>query len=372
MKKGIFKSIIALLLIVAMFTIFCDKKSTDSTSDTDDFSNLVGTWLSQNASVDVKFVTNSNQTANDFISEADGGISVVGAYTADLKYLIDLPIEGMRMIMITEDMLLTALLKPTSSTSMLSLMILEALSSGYAEYQVVSNANDTTYYYGDFDDFIISDTETQVTANNAQFITGATSTIAKSKSTSENQTVTLNGTITAETISISANTPTSILPFPIPIPATDIGTVTLNQDSTFTAQFTIEDFLEIDTTITGSWYVEDDKLYLGPPEGEEGDPLEFDYTLQGGNLTISAELELSELLDEVDTDDLDVMELLETVFRLDEGSLEDIIIDITIVMVKGTSKVYFERSKKSPWFDDEYRNQAISKILHKLDSMVNR
>ncbi len=371
MKKNILKSILVFLLFSSLVLIFCDKKSTDSNGDskTSDFSALTGTWLSQSATVDVKLKTNSNQTANDLLSQADGAISVTGDHPADLKYIIDLPMEDFRNIIITEDMLLTVLLKPTSTTSMLSIS-LGSLDQGVM-FQVISDT-DTTYYFGDINDFTISETQAQVTANDAVFTTGYGSTNSKSKTARNTSQVKLNGTITANTISISANDPTSILPFPIPLPAEDIGTVTLNEDSTFIAEFSIEDFVEVDTSITGKWYVEDDKLILGPPEGEEGEPIEFDYSLQGGNLTLTASIGISEFLDDVDTGDFDVMALLEAVFGLDPGSLTDVIIDIELVMSKGTSKLYLEKSKKSLWFDDEYRNQTISRILHKLDSMMNR
>jgi len=371
MKKNVLKSIFVFLLFFSVVLIFCDKNSTDSNgdSDTSDFTALTGTWLSQSATVDVKLETNSNQTANDLLSEADGAISVTGDYPADLKYIVDLPMEGFRNIIITENMVLTTLLKPTSTTSMLSIT-LSSLSQGVM-FQVMSDT-DTTYYFGDINDFTVSETQAQVTADNAIFISGYASPKSTIETTANNAQVMLDGTITASTISISANDPTSILPFPIPLPAEDIGTVTMNQDSTFTAEFTIEDFVEIDTSITGKWYIEDDKLILGPPEGEEGEPLEFDYSLQGGNLTVTASIGISEFLDDVDTEDIDVMGLLEAVFGLDTGSLSDVIVDIEIVMSKGTSKLYLEKSKESLWFDDEFRNQTISRILHKLDSLVNR
>jgi len=371
MKKNMLRSVIIFLLVFALVLIFCDKNSTDSNGDSakSDFNDMVGTWLSQSATVDVKLETNSNQTAYDILSEANGEISVSGDYSADLKYIIDLPMEGFRNIIITQDMLLTTLLKPTATTSMLSIS-LSSLSQAVM-FQVMSDT-DTTYYFGDINDFTISETEAQVTANNAVFISGYGNTNLKLNKASSTAQVMLDGTITASTISISANDPTSILPFPIPIPAEDIGTVTLNQDSTFIAEFTMEEFVEVDTSITGRWFVEDDKLILGPPEGEEGEPLEFDYSLQGGNLTITASIGISEFLGDVDTGDIDVMELVESFFGLDAGSLTDVIIDIELVMSKGTSKLYLEKSKKSLWFDDEYRNMTISRILHKLDSMMNR
>ncbi|MFO7890282.1 MAG: hypothetical protein R6V04_08065 [bacterium] len=371
MKKNIFKNLIVLVLSISLLVIFCDKNSTDSNGDseTTDFSALVGTWLSQSATVDAKLETNSNQTANDFLSEANGAISVTDGYLADLKYIVDLPMEDTRIILISEDMMLTALLKPTATTSML-FFSLSSLSQNVM-YQVLSDA-DSTYYFGDIDDFTISETQAQVTANNATFISGFGSTNSKLNTAGNTAQVILDGIITANTISISANDPTSILPFPIPIPAEDMGTVTLNQDSTFTAEFTIEDFVEVDTSITGSWSVKNDKLILGPPEGEEGEPLEFDYSLQGGNLTLTSSIGISEFLDDVETEDIDVMELLESFFGLDTGSLVDVIIDIEIVMSKGTSKLYLKKSKKSPWFNDEYRNQMISRILHKMNSLVNR
>lgn len=371
MKKNMLRSVIIFLLAFALVLIFCDKNSTDSNGDSDksDFNAMVGTWLSQSATVDVKLETNSNQTANDFLSEANGAISVTGDYLADLKYIVDLPMEDTRVLLISEDMLLTALLKPTATTSML-LFSLSSLSQNVM-YQVFSDA-DTTYYFGDINDFTISETQAQVTANNATLISGYGSSDSKLNITGSTAQVMLDGTITANTISISANDPTSILPFPIPIPAEDIGTVTLNQDSTFTAEFTMEDFVEVDTSISGIWYVEDDKLMLGPPEGEEGEPLEFDYSLQGGNLTLTASIGISEFLDDVDTEDINVMALVESLFGLDTGSLTDVIVDIEIVMSKGTSKLYLEESEKFPWFDKQFRNNTISRILHKLDSLVNK
>lgn len=372
MRRGMFKILGIFLLVFSLLVIFCDKKSTDSDdngSGTPEPSALVGTWLSQTATVDVLLETSSNQTANDFLSEADGEIGVTGAYNADLKYLLDVAIEDVRMTMVTENMILLSLLKPTSSSSMLSLTSFGLF--GLASYEVVEDG-DTTTYYGDFEDFTLSETQAQLTADNAVFTSGMTSTNPLLKSSANTATVTLDGTITAVTKAIPANTPTSILPFPLPLPADDIGTVTMNENGTFTAEFTMEDFVEVDTTITGIWYVDDGTLYLAPPAGEEGDTLEMDYSVQGSNLTIDAEIAISEFLEGVDTEDMDVMELLEGIFGFDDGSLEDAIIDITIIMSKGTSKMVMDKREKSPWFDDEYRNQMIAKMLHRLDSIIKR
>ena len=373
MKKDIFKSFIILLVFSLVFTFSCDNKSTNGGSEGDDFDALVGTWLSQSATVDVLVETNSNQTANDLFSQADGEIGVTGEYDTDLKYMLDVYMEGIRLVMISEDMLLTMLMKPTSSTSMLTLtsMTFGGEIFGTAIYDVVSNV-DSTSYVGNFEDFDLSPTQAQVTADNAIFVGGLAAPNVRSESTAPTGTITMNGTITAATMPISANDPTSVLPFALPLDATDIGTVTLNNDSTFSADFTMEDFVEIDTTINGRWYIEDGKLVLAPPEGEAGEPLELDYELDGNNLIVTAVIALSEILGEVDTGGLDVLGLLESVLGLDEGSLEDVIVEVEITMSKGAGKVNFNKGEISPWFDDDYRNQEISRLLHNLDALLKR
>jgi len=372
MKKDIFKSLIILLVFSLVFTFSCDNKSTNGGSEGNDFDALVGTWHSQSATVDILVETNSNQTANDLFSQADGKLEVEGEYTTDLKYMLDVYMEGIRLVMISEDMLLTMLMKPTSSTSMLTLSAMTFGDEifGSAVYDVVSNG-DSTSYIGNFEDFDLSQTQAQVTANDAIFVSGFASPKVKLDN-AKTATVTMSGTITAATMPISANDPTSILPFALPLDATDIGTVTLNDDSTFSADFTMEDFVEIDTTINGRWYIEDDKLILAPPEGEAGEPLELDYELDGNNLIVTAVIALSEFLGEVDTGGLDVLGLLESVLGLDPGSLEDVIVEVEITMSKGAGKVNFNKGEKSPWFDDDYRNQEISRILHQMDAWLKR
>lgn len=362
MQKKIFLFILFLFLSVSLlFFAACEKKSTNSNNGNGtSFSLLVGTWNSQSATVDIKFVTNSAQNAIDLLSEATGNISVSGDHSAQLTYLLSVPFGQIIACVITNVSMLQYLMQPSYPYHLLQLSMTPF--ANIVTYTAVETENDSTVHIGDFGDFTYNADTYGVTADNADFYSDDLSSA-----------VIVDGSLTPQTISISANSPTSILPMPIPLPAEDIGVLILNSDSTFTAQFTIDiDFIDVDTTITGRWNADSEQLMLYNVDSEGGDTttITMDYTLLGNSLGLTAELKLSEVLEEVDTEGLDVEQLLEAFFALDAGSLEDVIVDISITMSKGSAKMYFDKSNKSKWFNDSYRRKKILKLLHNMDSML--
>ena len=304
------------MIFVGMVLWTCDDQ--EDSGDAKHPDEIVGTWHQTSAEFDISITTNSDQMLVDQFAEGIGSISITGAHTTTLTYLIFYMDTNYISVLATE----FGLLDLEDANYFLSLAIIGGYSSAFFSANISS---DNPIFYNTSDlNFSIDLSTYTVAVDNLQFYTEDSS-----------ASITADGALVASTINIPANTPTSV-PFSIPESAYQT-TLVFNADGTVIQLFDLEDSTQ---SMTDTWEVENGVLTIISTYSDDGetfiDAVEFDYTLDAGELALMMEGDLCE--DDAEFSKEECREIFESLWQLTSGSLTAARINVSLTFSRAAAK----------------------------------
>ena len=328
MKKVLFSiPIVCIILTIFLYTA-CEKNSTDPGTQENDNSNLVGQWNPSLAVGEVKLTTNSDQQALDFLSQATGSIAITGAHKADLTYLLVLNLGVVQMIQVANQLVIPEFaLGKISAYPVFRLELMDIGVAGSAQFVAELGDSEIENFIGNYTEFTYDPGTFSLSVNNSELIKDDFTT-----------SVYANGTLTASSTTIPANVSTTALSLPLLLD--DAGSLTLNQDGTFTGVLIFDS--ESDT-LTGTWTVigANQIQFVATFEGEAGPQTETitaTYTVNTGTLTLTLEENPVDYINEfADLTEEEFLDLVELVFGLDPESLESVLVRVTVTFLKSAN-----------------------------------
>jgi len=329
--KKIIRNIGIICILTAVFLFAaCEKNSTNPGIQENDTSNLIGTWNPSLAAGEVTIMTNSDQQALDFLSQATGSITITGAHETNLNYLLVLNLGAVRMIQVANQLVIPEFeLEKTSVYPVFRLELMDIGVAGSARFIAELSDSEIQNFIGNYTEFTYDPATFSLSVNNSELIKDDFST-----------SVTANGILTGQSIPVPANVSTSVLSLPLLLD--NAGSLTLNQDGTFTGVLIFDS--ESDT-LTGTWAVTgaNQIKFTATFEGEQGPQTESitaAYSVNAGVLTLTLEENPVDYIDEIaDLTEEEFLNLMELVFGLDPGSLESVLVRASVTFLKSANPV---------------------------------
>ena len=292
--------ILLVIMVVVSVFISCTQKGTDPGNQVP-YSDLMktllaGSWQRTGGTGQIYLTTSSPQKANDFYSECNGSITISGAVTGSMTYMIAMSYMGSDFIIVTN--------QPTDDMSSYPVYQLTIMKEGsQSEIELTAETTDQQDY-----------TFTATTLNYSYNSASRTLTISSGTLTGEGgATVTLNGSLTYNTVSIPANIETKI----VDMPADDYSVI-IEFDSSGV-------YREIEPgwpdTTYGTWWVEGTDIVIVKDDYGTPETTKVQVRVTGSTLTITSVGHAEDFIDVGSGNPLTIYELM---FGLETGSLTDI------------------------------------------------
>ncbi|MCH8838134.1 MAG: hypothetical protein IIA60_10115 [Candidatus Marinimicrobia bacterium] len=309
------ESIRFLPLIIFVSMVFWTCADQEDPADTKHPDEIVGTWNQTSAEFDIIITTNSDQILVDQFAEGNGSISITGAHTTTLTYLSFYTDSNFVSVFAAE----FGPLDLEDANYFLSLAIIDGKSSAFF---IANISSESPIFYNTSDlNFSIDLSTYTVAVDNIQFYTADSS-----------AGITADGTLAAATINIPANVPTSV-PFNIPESEYQITLV-------FNADGTVIDLEDSTYSTTDTWEVENGVMTIISTYSDDGetfiDTVEFDYTLDAGELALMMEGDLCE--DFIGFTQEECLEIYESLWLLTSGSLIAARISVSLTFSRAAAK----------------------------------